>query len=89
MGEIKNDIPAWQERLKQERTELLEKTIKLKVFMEDPNAKLSKREWDMLQRQFSFMRDYLQALTDRCVYYGLLEAANLCLEYPSYRGPGC
>ena len=88
MEEIKNDIPAWQERLKQERTELLEKTLKLKVFMDDPNTKLSKREWDMLQLQFSFMREYLQALTDRCVYYGLLEAAKL-LEYPSYKGPGC
>lgn len=89
MEEIKNDILDWQEQLKQERTELLEKTLKLKILMEDPDIKLSKREWDMLQRQFSFMRDYLQALTDRCVYYGLLEAANLYLEYPSFKGPGC
>lgn len=82
-------MEPWLSRLKDERTELLERTLRLKAFMDDPNTKLSKREWDMLQRQFSFMRDYLQALTDRCVYYGLLEAANLYLEYPSCKGPGC
>lgn len=77
-------MAPWLRELKQERDELLQKTLKLKVFMEDPNSKLNKQEWDMIQRQFCYQRDYLQALTDRCVYYGILESANLHLEYPSY-----
>ena len=77
-------MAPWLWELKQERTELLERTLKLKQYMEDPNSRLNQHEWNMLQRQFSFMRDYLQALTDRCVYYKLLESANLYLEYPSY-----
>ena len=77
-------MEPWLIRLKDERTELLERTLRLKQHMEDPDSKHNKQEWDMLQRQFSFMRDYLQALTDRCVYYGILESANLYLEYPSY-----
>lgn len=83
-----NDAPEWQLRLKQERADLLERTLKLRAFMDSPDSKLNKKEWDMLQRQFSYMREYLQALTDRCVYYGLLESANLYLEYPSYK-PCC
>ena len=76
-------MEPWLIRLKDERTDLLERTLRLKQHMEDPDSKHNKQEWDMLQRQFSFMRDYLQALTDRCVYYGILESANLYLEYPS------
>ena len=81
-------MEPWLLRLKQERTELLERTLKLRQHIDDPDSKHTKQEWDMLQRQFSFMRDYLQALTDRCVYYGILESANLHLEYPSepFRG---
>lgn len=81
--EEKVQMEPWLIRLKQERTELLERTLKLKQHIENPDSKHNKQEWDMLQRQFSFMRDYLQALTDRCVYYGILESANLYLEYPS------
>ena len=81
MEEIKNDIPEWQERLKEERTELLEKTIKLKIAIDDPHMKLSKKEWDMLNSQFYYMREYLQVLTSRCVYCGLLDPVNLNLNY--------
>lgn len=81
--EEKSQMESWLSRLKDERTELLERTLRLKQHIEDPDSKHNKQEWEMLQSQFSFMRDYLQVLTDRCVYYGILESANLYLEYPS------
>ena len=49
--------------------------------MDDPDMKLNNREWEMLRAQFCFMRDYLQALTDRCVYYGLIESGDLGIHY--------
>jgi len=73
----------WEKRLLEERTELLERTLKLANCFSDPNKKFSELEWQMLHRQFNSMRDYLQALTDRCVYHGLLEKGSLHLEYPS------
>lgn len=85
--EEKVQMEPWLSRLKDERTELLERTLRLKVHMDHPESLHNKQEWDMIQRQYYAMRDYLQALTDRCVYYGILESANLNLEYPSR--PGC
>ena len=74
-------LPTWQMRLVEERKELLYRTIKLKKAMDDPEKKLNNREWEMLRAQFCFMRDYLQALTDRCVYYGLIESGDLGIHY--------
>ena len=71
----------WQRRLVEERKELLYRTIELKKAMDDPEMKLNNREWEMLRAQFCFMRDYLQALTDRCVYYGLIESGDLGIHY--------
>ena len=82
-------MAPWLRELKQERADLLDKTLKLKIFMEDSDTKLNSMEWDMLRRQYGAMREYLQALTDRCVYHGLLESANLYLEYPSYNAARC
>lgn len=79
-GEPK-DIPDWQLRLLVERKVLLQRTIKLRKAIENPDMKLNSREWDMLHQQFSSMRDYLQTLTDRCVYYGLIESGDLGLHY--------
>ena len=64
----------WKVRLLEERRELLARTIKLKKAFDNPEMKLNNREWEMLRAQFSFMRDYLQALTDRCVYYNWKDA---------------
>ena len=75
------DPAPWQSRLVDEREELLERTIKLKKFVDNPENKLSHHEWEMLSLQFGFMREYLQVLTDRCVYYGLIEAGDLGLHY--------
>lgn len=71
----------WKVRLLEERRELLARTIKLKKALDNPEMKLSNREWEMLRAQFCFMRDYLQALTDRCVYYGLIESGDLGIHY--------
>lgn len=75
------ELPEWQLRLLQERKELLEKTIKLKKTFDNPDMKLNTTEWRMLRAQFGHMRDYLQALTDRCVYYGLISGGDLGLHY--------
>lgn len=75
-------MPDWQARLVEERAELLKKTIALKNTLDDKkNLKLSNREWEMLRLQFGIMREYVQILTDRCVYYGLIEAGDLNLHY--------
>ena len=71
----------WKVRLLEERRELLARTIKLKKAFDNPEMKLSKREWDMLYSQYSYMREYLQVLTDRCVYHGLIEAGDLGIHY--------
>lgn len=81
MAEEKTQLPEWQERLLEERKELMERTIKLNKFLNNPDTKLNGREWRMLEGQASCMRDYLQILTTRCVYYGLLDAVNLNLDY--------
>lgn len=74
--------PQWQLDLVEERKALLQKTINLKNTLDDKKGlKLSNREWQMLQVQFNFMRGYLQILTDRCVYYGLIESGDLGLRY--------
>lgn len=79
------DIPErfenWQIRLKEERTELLQRTIKLKKYMDSPNTKLNSKEWEMIRYQLNAMREYLQALTDRCVYYELIESGDLGIHY--------
>lgn len=82
--EENKQLEDWQERLLDERKQLLERTLKLTRSFKNPDIKLSQHEWHMLHRQESAMREYLQALTDRCVYYGLLEEGSLHLEYPSY-----
>lgn len=71
----------WQIRLREERTELLQRTIKLKKFIDSPNTKLNKNEWEMLMGQLQAMKEYLQALTDRCVYYELIESGDLRIHY--------
>ena len=68
-------------RLVEERKELLEKTIKLKNAIDDPEMKLNAQECEMLRCQFNAMRDYLQILTNRCVYYKLIPAGDLMLHY--------
>lgn len=75
---------GWQERLVEERKQLLERTISLKKTFDDPTMLLNETEWSMLRCQYGAMREYLQALTDRCIYYGLIEAGDLGL---SYSGP--
>lgn len=74
---------TFKDRLVEERKELLEKTLKLKEAIENPEMKLNSREWEMLHHQFHVMREYLQVLTDRCIYYGLIPAGNLNLDYSS------
>lgn len=75
-------MPDWQAKLVEERAELLKKTLALKNTLDDKkNLKLSNREWEMLRSQFCVMREYVQILTDRCVYYGLIEAGDLNLHY--------
>ena len=76
----------WQERLLQERFDLMQKTIKLKKMLDDPEVKMTRKEWDMLSRQSYYMTDYLQVLTERCAYYGLIESCDLGLKYPKVPG---
>lgn len=71
----------WKVRLLEERRELLARTIKLKKAFDNPEMKLSNREWEMLHSQYSYMREYLQVLTDRCVYHGLIESGDLGIHY--------
>jgi len=84
--QIKESETDWKTRLVEERKTLLEKTLKLKNTLEDRDTLLSAVEWDMLRHQYGAMREYLQALTDRCVYYELIDAGNLHLDYS---GPCC
>jgi hypothetical protein len=74
---------AWKERLVRERFDLMQKAIRLKKIMEDPNEAMSKKEWDMISRQYYVMSDYIQILTDRCAYYGLIESCDLGIHYPN------
>lgn len=76
-----NNFTEVAQRLIDERKELLERTIKLRNAIDNPEMKLNAHEWEMLHRQFSAMRDYLQVLTDRCVYYKLIPAGDLMLRY--------
>ena len=71
----------WQLRLKNERAALLEETLKLKKIIDSPDTKLNSREWEMLNHQFHIMRELVQVLTDRCVYYGLIDGGDLGLSY--------
>lgn len=72
---------GWKERLIQERTELLNRTIKLKNHIDSPNNKHNNIEWEMLHKQFHMMKEYLQVLTDRCIYYELIPSEDLNLHY--------
>ena len=83
MEQVINGEQDWQERLLKERFDLLQKTMKLKKVLDDPDMKLNRKEWDMLSRQSFFMTDYLQVLTERCAYYGLIESCDLGLKYPN------
>ena len=74
-------LEDWKLRLLNERTSLLSNTIKLKNAIDSPDMKLTCKEWDMLREQYHAMREYLQVLTDRCVYYGLIEHGDLGLHY--------
>lgn len=74
-------LEDWKFRLLDERTNLLRNTIKLKNAIDSSDMKLTCKEWDMLRVQYHAMREYLQALTDRCVYYGLIEHGDLGLHY--------
>lgn len=71
----------WEIRLKEEREQLLQRTLDLKAAFDNPDFKVNNNEWEMLRRQFSCMREYLQVLTDRCIYYGLIPAGDLNLHY--------
>ena len=75
--QAKELIPDWQSRLVDERKELLEKTLKLKKVIDSKDFKVNFVEWEMLRNQYGCMREYLRILTDRCKYYGLIDAENL------------
>lgn len=81
MSSKNTKVEDWKTRLVEERKQLLERTIKLKKAMDNPDMKLNNKEWDMLKHQFCSMREYLQALTDRCVYYELIESGDLGIYY--------
>lgn len=70
-------MEKWQERIVQERSELLYRLLKLNKFLENPENKLNLQEWNMLLDQYKGMQDYCRALTKRCKYYGLIECADL------------
>lgn len=72
---------GWKERLIKERTELLNKTIKLKNHIDNPDIKHNNSEWGLLCRQFAIMQEYVQILTDRCIYYNLIPSGDLNLHY--------
>lgn len=76
-----NTSSEWQARLVEERSELLTKVLNLKSTLNDEKVKLNCVEWEMLRCQFGAMREYLQALTDRCVYYNLIPSGDLHLDY--------
>ena len=71
----------WKTRLIEERKDLLEKTIKLKKAFDNPALAMSNKEWEMLHEQFYTMSNYLQILTDRCIFYGLMESGDLDIHY--------
>ena len=71
----------WKTRLIEERKDLLAKTIKLKKAFDNPALAMSNKEWEMLHEQFHAMRNYLQILTDRCIFYGLMESGDLGIHY--------
>ena len=71
--EKKVKFEDWQLRLKAEREELLEKLEKLNAFVSDPNSKVNFTEWSQLQEQARVMRGYIDILTRRCEYYGLIK----------------
>ena len=71
----------WKARLIEERKDLLEKTIKLKKAFDNPALAMSNKEWEMLHEQFYAMKNYLQILTDRCIFYGLMESGDLGIHY--------
>lgn len=71
----------WQLRLKDERAELLKKTIELKKTLDDKDCKMNRFEWENLQHQYHLMRELCQVLTDRCIYYGLIDGGDLGLSY--------
>lgn len=74
--EKKTKFEDWQLRLKAEREELLEKLEKLNAFVADPNSKMSSAEWNLLEDQARAMRGYVDVLTRRCEYYGLIKRAD-------------
>lgn len=76
-----NKPEDWKVRMIEERDELLKRTIALQKAFDNPEFKLNSREWEMLRSQLCAMREYLQTLTDRCIYYKLIESADLSLRY--------
>ena len=71
------NIPEWQERLLVERKNLLGKVLELRKAFENKEFKLNHEEWEMLRQQHCAMTDYLRVLTQRCKYYGLIDAVDL------------
>ena len=71
----------WQLRLKEERDALYEKIKKIEKSFSNPNLKMSKQEWDMLQRQAYTMKEYLSALNERCIFYGLIDDVKIFSNY--------
>lgn len=74
-------IPDWQQRLLVERDELKVKLAAIKRVFADKDFKLSNHEWELLRHQSCAMREYFQALSARCVYYGLIEPTEDCNCY--------
>lgn len=74
--EEKKQFEDWQLRIKEERDELLKKTIKLKNFIDNPESKANYTEWELLKEQLRAMRDYLSVLTRRCRYYKLIDVSE-------------
>ena len=72
--EEKKQFEDWQLRIKEERDELLKKTIKLKNFIDNPESKANYTEWELLKEQLRAMRDYLSVLTSR--YYKLIDVSE-------------
>ena len=75
-----------QERLLEERNELMKRTVQIHKTLENPDLKMTRKEWDMLARQAWSMKEYLQVLTERCAYYGLIESCDLGIKYPKVCG---
>lgn len=83
--EEKKQFEDWQLRIRKEREEILEKAIKLRNFIDNPESQANYREWEMMRRQLNAMREYLCALTDRCKYYGLIEPSTQDILDTFYR----